>query len=125
MVASQCGLTSDYAGLYILPNGRIYERVEAGSTWLGAHLRHCQAEPRDCKGLFAKQLGCSGTNFGLPEVNEVDQNGGRDVGRALGEDSFQMQQVLWRGLRAVKCPETERGFSPPSAHEKELSRESI
>src|ERR1043165_600194 len=46
-------LTIDYAGLYILPHGRIYERLQAGSIALGAHVRQCHSEREDCKGLSA------------------------------------------------------------------------
>ena len=48
-------LTIDYAGLYILPHGRIYERLQAGSIALGAHVRQCHSEPEDCKGLEHNQ----------------------------------------------------------------------
>src|ERR1051326_5835378 len=47
--------TIDYAGLYILPHGRIYERLQAGSIALGAHVRQCHSEPEDCKGLEHNQ----------------------------------------------------------------------
>src|SRR2546421_10800249 len=86
------GLTSDYAGLYILPNDRIYERVEAGSTGLGAHLRHCQAESQDCKGLFAKQLVCSGQS--LAEREKVsDRRLALDRARTMMQPLSGLQEI--------------------------------
>ena len=60
--------TIDYAGLYILPHGRIYERLQAGSIALGAHVRQCHSEPEDCKGLLAKQLRAIPTKFGVHDL---------------------------------------------------------
>src|ERR1051325_11827675 len=48
-------LTIDYTDLYILPRGRIYERVQVGSMELGGHVRHGHPEPESCKGLLAKR----------------------------------------------------------------------